>query len=459
MKFQSLKEWISLNEGGEAIPNSRPITWDEAQSLYSWIKKTISPKLGIEPEDLEVIGSYGKKIEGQTHGDLDIAVSAESLAERNGLGKDQVLDFVNDALLSMGFETKKMTGFKQVSAGIPIPGTSDIAQVDFMLSPGLDWSRFIYHSPDFRKGESKYKGVYRNALLMAIITESSKEILKRTPEGDVEELETNVLRYPEGIWRARKSFMGKKGLVKTGQLLRDFDKFVTINPQEVTELAVGKGYTPQSISTFERLWHIVTRDNFIHSDKLDDILLKFAGNLKSMGIPYPEEAIEMYPDIFSGGIIKEGLDRLYEVGEVMAPAKFQYLGEVQEDRFMYEFEINGLSYQSIFIKRENNDWGGDLYEYHFNTKEDFFSEKPPKILNRGDLYKVMATNVAIIKEFQKKVNGSILIVGKTGSDTDNIEKFENRLNLYYRYFEKNRGDNKLYTGKNPDGSIRYMIIF
>jgi len=298
MKFQSLKEWISLNEGGGAIPSSRPITWDEAQKLYAWVRKNIPPKFGIEEGDLEVIGSYGKKEEGQTHGDLDIAVSAEAIMTRNGLGASNVLDFVDDALVSMGIETKKMTGFKQVSAGIPIPGTSDIAQVDFMLSPNLDWSRFVYHSPDFRSGESKYKGVYRNALLMAIITESSKEILKRTAEGDVEELETNVIRYPEGIWRARKSFMGKKGLVKTGQLLRDFDKFVTLNPQEVTELAVGKGYTPESISTFERLWHIITRENFIHSENLDDILQKFAINLKSIGIPYPEEAIQKYPEIF-----------------------------------------------------------------------------------------------------------------------------------------------------------------
>jgi len=298
MKFQSLKEWISLNEGGGAIPSSRPITWDEAQKLYAWVRKNIPPKFGIEEGDLEVIGSYGKKEEGQTHGDLDIAVSAEAIMTRNGLGASNVLDFVDDALVSMGIETKKMTGFKQVSAGIPIPGTSDIAQVDFMLSPNLDWSRFVYHSPDFRSGESKYKGVYRNALLMAIITESSKEILKRTAEGDVEELETNVIRYSEGIWRARKSFMGKKGLVKTGQLLRDFDKFVTLNPQEVTELAVGKGYTPESISTFERLWHIITRENFIHSENLDDILQKFAINLKSIGIPYPEEAIQKYPEIF-----------------------------------------------------------------------------------------------------------------------------------------------------------------
>jgi hypothetical protein len=298
MGFKSLKEWISLNEGGGAIPSSKPLTWEEAQSTYKWVQKKIIPKFGIDVKDADVIGSYGKKIEGETHGDLDIAVSANAIKERNGLGDDDILNFVDSILAEMGFETKIMAGFKQVSAGIPIPGTSDIAQVDFMLSPGLDWSRFVYNSPNFREGESKYKGVVRNALLMAIITETSKNILKQTPEGNAEELESNVIRYPEGIYKSRRSFMGKKGLVKTPTLLKDFDELITRDPQKVTELVVGKGYTPESINTFEKLWFLLTRDNYIHWDKEEDILKKFKGNLRSLGLETPEEAIKEFPEIF-----------------------------------------------------------------------------------------------------------------------------------------------------------------
>lgn len=309
MKFQSLNEWTKLNEGGAAISSSRRLSRDDLQTTYEWVLKNIVPKLGISEDDIDVIGSFGKKRPGEDYGDLDLAISRNAIMERNGLGEDQVLDFINDTLVSMGFETKVMKGFKQVTAGIPIPGDAEdgIAQVDFMTSPDLDWSRFVYASPDFSRDESKYKGVYRNLLLMAIITETAKNIIKKTPEGDVEELETNVIRYPEGIWRARKSFMGKKGLVKTGKLLRDFDKFVTTNPQEVVELAVGKGYTPESINTFEKLWFLVTRDDFIHWAHEEDIMRKFAQNLKSMGLPYPQEAVETYPEIFSDGIVKESI--------------------------------------------------------------------------------------------------------------------------------------------------------
>lgn len=309
MKFQSLKEWTKLNESGKAaIPSSRSITWEEAQKVYDFVQRKIAPKFGIDASDMDVIGSYGKKRKGETHGDLDIAVSTKALGDRNGLGKEDLVDFVNDALVNSGFETKIMRGFKQVSAGIPIPGTSDIAQVDFMLSSDLEWSKFVYHSPNYREKESKYKGSVRNALLMAIITETSKNILKQTPEGDVEELESNVIRYPEGIYKSRRSWAGKKGLVKTPKLLKDFDELITTNPQEVVELVVGKGYDPNSIGTFESLWHLVTRDDFKHWDKLEDILKKFAGNLKAQGLPVPEEAKEMYPEFFSENVVRESVD-------------------------------------------------------------------------------------------------------------------------------------------------------
>ncbi len=300
MKFQGLKEWTKVNESGKAaIPSSRSLTWEEAQEVYKFVQTNIVPRLGIQEEDIDVIGSYGKKVKGELHGDLDVAVSTKALTERNDLDQGDLLDFVNDTLADMGYETKVMKGFKQVSAGIPIPGTDDIAQVDFMLSPDLDWSRFIYHSPNYREQESKYKGSLRNTLLMAIISETDKNILKQTPEGDVEELESNVIRYPEGIYKSRRSWAGKKGLIKTPKLLRDFDKLITTNPQEVTELVVGRGYTPENINTFERLWHLVTRDNFIHGDKLEDILKKYAGNLKAQGMEVPQEAIDEYPEIFN----------------------------------------------------------------------------------------------------------------------------------------------------------------
>jgi len=291
MKFQSLKDWLSktINEGGNAIPNSRIVSYSEAESTFNFVKSEIIPLFNITQNDVDTIGSYGKKRDVETYGDLDIVLDKEQIKINNNLEDNAILDFINNILLDLGYETKKMVGFNQVSAGIPIPNTSDIIQVDFMLSPSLEWSKFVYYSPDFKQNESNYKGVYRNALLMAIISETSKNILKQTETGDVEELEANVIRFPEGIWNIRKNFMGTKGLIKTGKLLREFDKFITLDPNVATRLAVGSEYSPNDINTFEKLWKITRSPEFVHKQKSKEIISKFLINLKSFGLDISDE--------------------------------------------------------------------------------------------------------------------------------------------------------------------------
>ena len=310
MKFQSLNEWRILNEGGAAIPDSKRITVEEGQAVFEWVKANVLPKFGVSPDDVEIIGSFGKKRSGEDHGDLDIVIDSNVLSQKNGIEQEPraMLDFMEEVLEGMGIQTYKMVGLREISTGIKIPGTEDIAQVDFMLTPSLDWSRFIYHNPNLAQGESEYKGSYRNALLMAVISEAEKDVVDRDEEGRPSEFDYNVVRLPAGIWRTRKTFKGKRGPLKTGKIMREFDKFVTTNPQEVVELAVGKGYTPESIDTFERLWHLVNHPGFIHEDKVEDIMIKFKENLEGMDIPPPKEAIEMYPEIFKEGIVKESID-------------------------------------------------------------------------------------------------------------------------------------------------------
>ena len=143
---------------------------------------------------------------------------------------------------------------------------------------------------------------------MAVISEAEKEVLDRDETGRPSEFDYNVVRLPAGIWRARKTYKGKRGPLKTGKILRDFDKFVTTNPQEVVELAVGKGFSPESIDNFERLWFLIHHPDFIHAARLDDIIVKFKENLEGMGLEAPEEAKNQYPDIFTEGIVKESLD-------------------------------------------------------------------------------------------------------------------------------------------------------
>jgi hypothetical protein len=280
--------------GGNAIEISRSVTFEEAQATVEWIKKEILPHLKIEEKDVELLGSYGKKKIGDTHGDIDIAVL--NIPELNSIPKNIELNLLSLDLENLGFKTKINYGFRIVSFGCPICGISNqgTVQVDLMLTTDLYWSRFIYHSPDFRKEESKYKGYYRNILLMALITEPTKEIIKITEDGKIEEIEVNILRYPYGIFRVRKNFMGKKGLLRNGKNVEGWDFFLTNDPQEVTNLTVGKEFKPSDINTFEKLWEIVISPNFKWINKREDIVKRFVECLEEQKLSIPKEVNALY---------------------------------------------------------------------------------------------------------------------------------------------------------------------
>ena len=292
-----------LSEGGNAVEEARPLLQDEVIETYKWIEKNIFPKLGLvgEGTDAFPIGSYGKKAQDQTSGDIDIAVSIDKIAGVNGISLDTVLDWLDTKLKSLGYSTKIARGFSQVSFGAPINGNfkNGIAQIDLMLSSNLDWSRFMYYSPNFIEAESKYKGMYRNTLLMSIVSESMREVTKTTPTGEVEEYKSYVIRLEKGIYQVAKTFMGKKGsLVKTATLLHDQDKFITNTPTEVVKFAFGEGVNPSDVMTFENIWSIILRPNFIHKSKLNNILKRFRDYLVSAKMPIPSEAVNEFPNIF-----------------------------------------------------------------------------------------------------------------------------------------------------------------
>jgi hypothetical protein len=281
-----------VNESGNAVDNVRPISQSEVTETSKWVEKEIFPKIGLSglDDDAAVIGSAGKKLPDQSSGDVDIAVSADKIAGFLGVPLQNALFALNDKLKSLGYQTKLMPGFNQVSIAAPVGGYASrgYAQIDFMLSTDLNWSRFIYHSPDFRIAESRYKGAYRNLLLMATIGKSFFEITKKTDAGETAEFQAYVVRLNQGIVQVRKSFEGKKGLLKTAQLLKDYDKFVTNTPEAVVELLFKGKHTPKDIDTYEKLKNLIDSTDFKYPGSRSDIFKDFEQKLEDAKLPLPE---------------------------------------------------------------------------------------------------------------------------------------------------------------------------
>jgi len=151
-------------------------------------------------------------------------------------------------------------------------------------------------------------------------------------------------------------------------------------------------------------------------------------------------------------------NKLFEIGEIITPLEFTYKGKILSDPDIYAYFMSSQSeqYRGIFIK-----WPGmrmSVYEYHFDTLEG-----GNKIINKGDFYKIMATNVHIIKDFRKrKKNPVIMIIGKDfypGENYRNLTpKLDSRLRIYYEYIKKNAPEEDIYLIKNEDNSIKGIKI-
>jgi hypothetical protein len=191
----------------------------------------------------------------------------------------------------MGYSTRLAPAFNQVSFGAPIAGDSKngIGQVDFMLTHDLDWSKFMYHSPDFRAAESQYKGAYRNLLLMSTIGNCFREITKTTDKGETAEYQAYVIRLNQGVVQVRKSFEGKKGLLKNAKLLREFDKEITKVPQDIMELLFNGGHEVSEIMTYENLRGLIDSGDFKFPEKREDIMAEFKQKLEDAKLPFPSD--------------------------------------------------------------------------------------------------------------------------------------------------------------------------
>lgn len=290
MKYVKLFEQY-IKESGNAVDDVRPINQTEVIETAKWIAKEIFPKIGLEglDKDAALIGSAGKKLPDQTSGDIDIAVSADKIAGFFGVPLQNALFALNDELKKLGYQTKLMPGFNQVSIAAPVSGfvSKGYAQVDFMLSTDLSWSRFIYHSPDFRIAESRYKGAYRNLLLMSAIGKSFFEVTKKSESGETAEFQSYVVRLNQGIVQVRKSFEGKKGLLKTAQLLKDYDRFITNTPEEVVKLLFTGKHAPNDINTYEKLKDLIDSTAFKYPEAREKIYQDFFDKLEDAKLPLP----------------------------------------------------------------------------------------------------------------------------------------------------------------------------
>ena len=290
-------------EGGAAV-NGRKILQSEVPMIVDKVDEILSGIGLVRGEDWDMVGSAGKKKAEDTSGDIDICIKKDRMKEVLGSG-DGRMDVYNDLakyLEGLGYDRYVVQpGFSQVSFGMPINDADDVVQIDFMLVRSLEWSKFTQASPDYTKDESKYKGHVRNVLMMCIVKYCFKRTTKRVTLDDDSivdgETENFVIRLTDGLYKTRKNWFGKKGdsMVKTANLMHEYDELITDTPQGLIDLLFNDG-TMDDFLSFETLYDAFMSDRFKFPENRERILVGFVMSLDGQGIDIPTEIPQEYVD-------------------------------------------------------------------------------------------------------------------------------------------------------------------
>ena len=294
-----IEDQHTLKEGGNAVEGVGPINQENVEATMSRIYGELLPALGLDKSDTASLGSTGKKGPGQQSGDIDLAVSIQSLVKNNGLETpEEVYNFIETTLQKFTDRTRIMGGLGIVTCAWPIENTDgqqegEFVQLDIMTVDSVDWARWAFYAPSF--DQSPYKGLYRNEIMYAVARYMDYEVLKREMDKDGQEVDAEWKRYffdlGKGLMRGTQSRMGKRGLVKNAKTI---DKAVhSTDPKEVVKMLFGPDADPQALLTWEDAFQAIMADDFVYAKDRQNILQMTKQGILNKGYPIPPELDEV----------------------------------------------------------------------------------------------------------------------------------------------------------------------
>lgn len=284
---QYIKEALVL-EGGTSVSGAEPIRGDLAKPVADEIINKLKDKFDCK---CATLGSVGKKTKDQTSGDIDIAI------EMSWEDHEKVLNFIKseypDAPMGNVVSSLQVFNFGYTYDD---DGKNKIVQVDFMFVPDVEFAEFAYHSPDFTKNESKYKGMYASTLMMAIVANTpidkkpilyTKDDYDGKYEGEKKEWWQYNFSQSKGLQILHKSTEGKSKPINAKTIDREE---VTTKVDKIVEICLGKEANKEICYTFENLLGFITSDKYSYRSKerLEKIKEHFMGNAQTKGKTSPE---------------------------------------------------------------------------------------------------------------------------------------------------------------------------
>lgn len=278
---------IDKPNGGHAIDGCVRVTHDAAVNAILRMH-SVFWEMGIEPRlgaDYAVVGSVARNA-AMTYGDLDVAIRKGFLLKALDLGpqvsKTELLTSLRDEVCIADRRITKcriMSGLNTVSFGMPTKlhqETDEEIQVDLMVSNNLEWHQWMYHSPIIDI-ESRYKGLYRNIALAALLSHMT---YRRLSEHVTDRL---LLNFSEGVYHVEETSIGISGReVKVPRVLTR--EWLYDRPDVLTNRLFGT--VPRNVMTFE---DVVRRMDSFPAEQRLSLRAAVRDRIGREGYPLPGE--------------------------------------------------------------------------------------------------------------------------------------------------------------------------
>ncbi len=267
-----------------AIKDAQPIDNLYAFSISKLIIRQLEEKLNVK---CSTLGSTGKKPDDSVSGDIDIGIEMEMTSENVNKLKDFLMKYFKHNMAETP-EFRELPGLNILSVGyhyeFGILRIPKIVQIDFMFTDNLEYTKFIFHSPNYRKKESNFKGLYRTNLLTHIV-----DIIKREKEplydidGHCTDYWKYTLSFNRGLKLTHKSYISPKTgkLLKNPYTVKEDDVIISKNPEEIITFLFGNKVNVKDFNSFESIIDFLFSDRFIHSKiTVREIIMNFINDTR-----------------------------------------------------------------------------------------------------------------------------------------------------------------------------------
>jgi hypothetical protein len=285
-------------EGGKAVAGVSRINQENSIPTVRDIEKTVLKALKLLPKDSATAGSTGKKAPGGSSGDIDLLVDSEKIIKNNNLkSADDLFPLVLNVAKKFSGSVKDLRGAGIISLAFPITNAdgkqlNQKVQLDLMITDNISLLRdFTMWTPSFE--ESKWKGLYRTEMLMAIARAMNFKTIETAFDDAGKKVpvtfKTNFLDAREGLFSALQTRKGSRGNITKGKRTLD-KKLISNSPIKIIHLLLGPKFKVSDAGTFESLFEIISSDiKFIHKGKKDEILKAVADQLTKQKFVVPKE--------------------------------------------------------------------------------------------------------------------------------------------------------------------------